>query len=480
MAVGISVIRLERFPEWDEAVFLTQSGGLNGIEAAPAAMAASREMGPPTLIRLIRLLVETLANTRLLWIVVSIALLVAGALAVSRHVRVPAPLLIFGYGSYWLGLTFIGSFYGFFIAAAAALLAVGFYLALRASDQRQIVIGLALGASLSVALWFRQIEGFLVAMCLLGHAILVSPGSFWRLRSRGTLTALGSVVALFVIPWVIDTNVRYGSVGDRIAGGRSQEFERGLFSHVADYWDVLIGHSFHYAKYGTPPRWATTTLVAMVVGLVILGLVGAFARRSQVEQISTDGVRIGATSLVWAVGLLLTSFFLFFIGTVRDRYLLMGLVFLSTGLIAGVWRLVESSRIDRRWVAAVTGCLAVVWALSNVVIAGVYEKGRFESGSETEYYAQALQRLAAGRDCVGVSRFGAPQIQFGSGCFTESSTSAEDAAAWAVEAREPGRLVFVSWPRGDAESLDLMPGEWIEIPRPAEGEGAVVVLWTDR
>jgi hypothetical protein len=479
LAVGISVIRLERFPEWDEAVFLSQSGGLNGIASAPAALAESREMGTPTLIGLIRLLVETLANTRLLWIVVSIALLVAGAVMISRLVGAPSPLLVFGYGSYWLGLTFIGSFYGFFIAAGAALLAVGCYLSLRASDRRQVLIGLAFGASLAMTLWFRQIEGFLVATCLLVHAILVSPRDFWRLRLRGALTSVGSVTVLFVIPWVIDSTVRYGSVAERITVGRNQEFERGLYSHVAEYWDVLIGHSFHYATYGPSPRWATSILAVLVIGLAVVGLVGPLTRRSDLARTSSDGVRIGALPLVWAIGVVLTSFFMFFIGTVRDRYLLMGLVFLATGLIAGAWRLVESGRLDLRLVATALAGLALVWAVSNVAIAGVYEKGRFESGSETEYFARTLQRLAAGRDCLGVSRFGAPQIQFGSGCVTETTTSADDAAAWAAGARAPGRLVFVSWPSGDADSLDLTSEEWTEIPRSPDGEDNVVVLWSD-
>ena len=480
LAVGISAVRLERFPEWDEAVFLSQSGGLNGIEVRPSTLAASREIGTPKLIGLIRLVAETLANTRLLWIAVSIGLLVTGAVMISRHVRVPASVLVFGFGSYWLSLTFMASFYGFFIAATAALISAGCYLALRADGRRQMLMGVALGASLSLTMWFRQIEGLLVAASMLGHAVVVSPRVFWRLRWRGTLATLVSGLALFVVPWVVDTTMRYGSVGARIRGGSSQDFERGFVNNVSEYWRVLRGHSAHYANLGAPPRWATGVVAITLITLFAVGLFGVARRRASTEQSTSEGVRIGAMLLLWTVAIVLTAFFLFFIGTVRDRYLLIGLLFLSTVVLVGVWRLIEGGQIDRRLAAAILGCIAAGWVVPNVVIATAYENGRFENGAETQHFAEALHRLAAGGECVGVSRFAAPTIQFGSGCLTGSSTSAEDASERAADARAPGRLVFVWWPKGDAESLDLDPEDWTEISESSEGNGPVVVLWSDQ
>jgi 4-amino-4-deoxy-L-arabinose transferase-like glycosyltransferase len=164
---------------------------------------------------------------------------------ISRHVRLPASLLILVYGTYWVSVTFIASFYGYFIAAVASLIAVACYVAVRAEQSRQVLMGVALGASLALAMWFRQIEGFLVGICLLGHALVVSPGAFWRQRWRGMSAAAVSVFVVFVVPWVIDTNSRFGSVSERIRGGAGQDFERGIFNHIGDYWDVLTGHSAH-------------------------------------------------------------------------------------------------------------------------------------------------------------------------------------------------------------------------------------------
>jgi hypothetical protein len=477
LAIGILTVRLERFPEWDEAVFLSQSGGLNGIDVEPRALAASREVGTPALIGVIRLATETLANTRLLWVVTSILLLVLGAKLISRYVEVPAPLLIIGYGSYWLGVTFMASFYGYYIAAVSALVAAGCYLGLRADGRRQVVMGLGLGASLSLMMWFRQIEGFLVVAGMLGHAVVVSPGTFWRLRLRGALTTMASGLLLFVVPWIIDSTVRFGSVRERLSVGQSQDFERGLTSHVFDYWNVLMGRSFHYSNLGDPPQWANTVIAVFLVALLITGLVGLIGRQPHTPQHSPDGVRIGTMSVLWTLGILLTSFFLFFIGTVRDRYLLIGLMFLSTAVLTGIWRLIRES-LNRRLVVFALGSLAVVWVLANVVVAREYENGRFVSGAEIQHIAHNLHLLAKDRDCVGFSRYGAPQIQFGSGCTTHAVLTPEEASTRASEALAPDRLVFVSWPRADWDSLDLDPNTWTEIRRTPEGDEGAIVAWT--
>jgi hypothetical protein len=477
LALQISIVRLERFPDWDEAVFLSQSGGFNGIQAPPSGLVESRELGTPTLIGITRIVTETMANTRLVWILVSILLLITGAVMMSRHVDIPPSLIIFGYGTLWLSLTFVSTFYGFFIAAGASLIACALYLSLRADSRRQVRTGLAIGASLSLALWFRQIESFLLVLTIVGHAVVVSPTTFWRSRLRGVVAILGSGLVLFVAPWIADTTVRYGSVAARLSGGQSQEFARGLSLQVVEYWGVLRGNSFHYRNFASSPAWATGIVTTIVIAVVIMGLYGYLSKRSTAPQMSTDGVRIGATSLIWWVGVVLTSFFLFFIRHVSDRYLLMGLVFLTTGVLAGAWRLVGATGVDHRVVATALGCLVFAWVVPNVAIAGEYENVRFENGVDTQHLAQSLHRLAGGRECVGVSRFGAPQVQFGSGCTTWSSTSAEDASVRASEARLPGRLVFVWWPERDAHSLELATNEWTDISY--GGDGRVVLVWSD-
>lgn len=477
LALQISIVRLERFPDWDESVFLSQSGGFNGIQASAFHLVASRELGTPTLISIIRVVTETIANTRLVWILVSIILLITGAVMISRHVNIPPSLVIFGYGTLWLSLTFASSFYGFFIAAGASLIASALYLSLRADSRRQVRTGLAIGASLSLALWFRQIEGFLLVLTIVGHAVVVSPITFWRSRLRGAVATVGSGLVFFVAPWIVDTTVRYGSVAARLSGGQSQGIERGLSLQVVEYWGVLMGNSFFYRNFGSPPAWATGIVATIVIALVLLGLYGHLSKGSTAPQLSTDGVQIGATSLIWALGVVLTSFFLFFIGKVSDRYLLMGLIFLITGVLAGVWLLIEASGVDHRIGAIVLGCLAFLWVVPNVVIASEYENVRYENGVDTQHWAQSLHRSAGGGECVGVSRYGAPQIQFGSGCTTRFTASAEDASEWASEARAPGRLVFVKWPERDADSLQLATDEWTDISY--AGDGRVILVWSD-
>lgn len=66
-AVLLHTLSLDRYIQWDEAVFLSQSGGLEGSGAGPALMVASREIGPPRPIGFLRSISgDGLADTRLL------------------------------------------------------------------------------------------------------------------------------------------------------------------------------------------------------------------------------------------------------------------------------------------------------------------------------------------------------------------------------------------------------------------------------
>ncbi|CAN5776270.1 hypothetical protein BH23ACT4_BH23ACT4_07000 [soil metagenome] len=479
LAVGLFVARLERFPEWDEAVFLGQSGGIDNIVIPPPSLVESRELGPPTVMTIIRTATDTLANTRLLWMALGVGLLVLAAVMISTHLRFPPALLIMTYGTYWLGLAFVGSFYGFYIAASLALIAVCSYLALRRHAQHQIRWGIALGLGLAFALWFRQIESFLVAICLVGHAAIVSPGAFWRRRWKGSLAAVLTLLLAFVVPWIVDSTIRYGSALQRIRGGSGRSFERGLSNQLPEYLDVLTGSSYHYANLGSASLRARTLIVAVV--LIAIGLMAVgYARRRQEPAISNDDVRVSSLPLVATVGVLLLGFFLFFIGSVRDRYLLMGLIFIAALLSSGIWRFIENVERSRSTVALGLASLIVIWVAANVSIAAEYEGGRFEAGRQTQVYAQMLRELSEGQECVGISRYGAPTILFGSGCRTISAVSPQDAGQRAQELQETAGVVFVWWPEAEADLLGLPADEWSMLPTAEdEGAGQPVVLWWD-
>jgi hypothetical protein len=289
VAVAVIVAPLERFPEWDEAVFLGQSGGLDGRPAPRPSLVASREIGSAMLLRTIRAVTDTLANTRLLWILAAVAALCVGSWLLSRWTRTPPALLILSYGTFWLALMFMGTFMGFFLASVMALVAAGAYLGLRAAPEQQARWGVLLGVSLASALWLRQIESALVVACFLLHLLVVSPREVLAHRWRGRGIAAATLTATFVIPWIVDSTVRFGSVQERISLAQAQDFGRGVSNQLLDYANVLRGWSHYYDRFGPPPTWA----VIVITGLLLLVLVaaaieGVRARRASLRRDDHD------------------------------------------------------------------------------------------------------------------------------------------------------------------------------------------------
>lgn len=486
--VHLVIVRLGRFPEWDGAVFLSHSGGFGGIDMPAATLVASRELGTPVLLAALRSLNPTLATTRVLWMLVAFLVLLVALRRLGALLGFPAPVAVVVLGTYWLSIEFASSFLSFFLAGTVMLAATAWYLDLRRAPDGQIARGLGLGAALAACLWLRQAEGALFVALLGLHAVAVRPSLLWAGRWRGLVAATNAFLLLFVIPWSIDSTVRFGSVPDRIDAARNQSFDRGASLNVGDYLGILRGDSHLYGDAATPADWALVLLTALLVVGVVVGLACgvALARRS---RRSPEAARqpLSGLALLWLVGVGFVGFFVVYINHVSDKYMVIGGLFLLLAVVATTWRFLVSRPATGRTptarrpaaILAVVALLAA-WVVPNAVVANTYEVARFEAGRVLQQNGAVIRSLAGTENCFGVSRYRAPLVRFATGCRTRSAKNpAEVAEAFDRRAGNHGTedFWFVLWPeRAVGELREVLGDGFRTLPLPSRPDRTQWVL----
>lgn len=486
---AVVVVQFSRFPEWDEAVFLSQSGGFQGADARPLKLVASREVGTPVLLGLVRALTSSLVGTRVLWMALALTVLVVALVRLGRVVGFPPAAPVAVLSTYWLSLSFWGSFFSIYLATACMLLATALYLTLRADPRRVVGTGVAVGLAVAACLWLRQVEGALFALALVGHSLVVTPRAFWSRRWRGVAAAAAALVVGFGIPWVVDSVQRFGSVAARLSSGRGQSFERGWDSNLAEYARSLGGWAQTYDRLTSPPSWAVVVLAVLLVAALVATLVAAFSeRRSTPPGTDDHGVRLGGVSLLWAVAVTQLAFFMFFIGVIMDRYMVSGALFALVAMIGTVWPRIRAWGDARasgdarpgRWPAVVLTGLFTLWVIANGAIAMAYEDARYVNGKDIQDAAMQIQALADGGPCRGVSRYNTPQLQFGTGCAVRAARTVDVAMAKAAPQQAKGGLRFILWPGSDHEWVAEVLGQRTQSVRLPNRSGPkeLVLHWT--
>jgi hypothetical protein len=449
LACLLALLDSRKFYEWDEAVFASQFGGHLGLDAAPSSMAASREVGPAILSGLLGIFAPGLASLRLLWTAVTVAALAMAFKALGSVIGENAALSGFLICvSFWTVLLYAGSIYGSLLGAAASLLALALYLRLlqsktgRPPSKWQPYL---LGLALAVAFWFRHVETMIVLLVVVADALLVRRRSVFQLRHW--TKSLVTFLLAFAVPWSVESSYRFGSPIERIRLARDQGYPTGLQNNIEPYIALLTGDSF-YRAYGKLPALGPpvlTALLTLIVAGVVIALV-AFPLGRAYRGVLALLVLISASSF---------SFFLFYGGVIEDRYVLYGVVFAAAA--AGVV-LQECWRLLRRWAgnvptAVLASLLFLVWVMANIALFLPHERGRFLEGRESAVTSATIHVLAGGRPCYIVARYGAPQMQAGSGCLATTSRDANAAATLARDKLSAGFFTVVVWPTSSAPQL---------------------------
>jgi hypothetical protein len=474
---------LSRALEWDEAVFVSQSGPIDDARHVGAASyVASREYGTPSAIMLLRrFLPEDLALLRFVWAVVMFAaVLGAFRLVADRLGRTAALCGLVIFVTWWVPTIFFGSFFGSLLGASAALASTCLYLRVRVEAPDRIVTGLALGAALTVMLWMRYLESFLVLVVLVIHALLWRPGSLLR-RWRAFLAGLAVFVVGFVAPWMVIQQVRFGGVLGWLRASREQRSSNGGHGHpfgltngLGTYGRMFVGLGHHYPIRGGVPTWVQVfaaagmlVLVALAVGFVLVSVKRAVAGRDE----SSTVVLLAAQSVV------AFSVFWFLSGETRERYMLNGLIFFSAVAGAGLAELGGRLRRQRlRGVALLAGAMvAVVWASSQIWLANATQHNRVRDAGADAEIATTIHVLSARGPCLEMGKASKPQFQIRTGCRNAGRYYSLPwlkrkvrAAAWSARTS-----VFVLWTNGHPDLERLLQG-WTRVTDPGHTKGMVL------
>ena len=445
---------LRRFPEWDEAVFWSQSGGYEGNGSPPSFMAASRELGPPVLIWGLRQLGLSLFGVRLAWSAITIAVLLVACWRIDHHFPANSGALSAALiGTSWLFVAYAGGFYSACLAALLGMLLFALYLDMR-RDQRRRWVWLW-GVTASASLWMRPFETALVIVVLTIHSLAVQPQVLWKRKPPPLLAGFIITLALFGAPWIADSTIRYGGVAERLSLASGQGFALSPGFRLLPYLGYLGGAQQANNIFTEIPSWPSFILIGLIV--LWLGIAGL--------SFSDHRVRREHGLVVAILGLVGFSFYFFIAEQLRDRYLLYGLVFLLLGVGTALARRLKKSM--RLWMPLVMGSL-LLWIGANLAVALPYQRARVIGATQLELTGQLLD-ASIDVPCRGVSRYGAPQWQLATGCRFSHASSSDEAMALIRTIVTGDAPTVVVWPATD----DLPIGEndgWIvmEFPRTAE------------
>lgn len=480
-AVWVAIVMPWSQPlQYDEAVFVSRTGGLDGTHPPKWGLAASREHGTSALLHIVRLFGGSgLASLRIVWGVVMLALVVAAFGLTARHLgRAAAVIAMVLLSTTWVPLTFFGTFYGSFVSALGALIATSVYLSLRKAGADRYDLAIALGLGMALSAWFRTLEPLVAALVIAGHALVWQPR--WLLRRwRSIATAIATVIVAFVIPWFIVTIHEWGSLHawwhsarnqGAAVGRHGQSF--GLRNHVLDYARLFLGHGTHFSVFPDKPHPGAWAVVFASIGILVLGAATVIVGLRVVIRIVRRRVTQDDSALTLYLAQALAGFGLFFfvVHDLQERYLLFGAVFGSCVAGAALTSLAPSVRglrsTPRRAAALVLGVVALGWLCSQAALARDVEHSRATYYGRWDRLGTAIRVIADGRPCVILGQAARPNVQLTSGCTHLGfwQTAAQLTGPLRNHRWRPGTSVFVLWRPGiDVVTFPEPPWQHVDI-----------------
>jgi hypothetical protein len=423
--------------DYDEAVFVSQSGGLEGTHTPHWFLVATREHGTPALIALVRHLSSDLGSLELLWAGLMLVLVLAAFMLTSRIIGSRAAIIGFlVFSTYWISTVFFSAFFGSLGGAAGALATTSLYLWMRAASRRRVLIGLAFGLAAAGMSWMRILEPVVVLAVIVVHALVWRPSVVLR-RWRAALAAVAAYVLAFAVPWLVLTIHRWGSLSGWWHAARQQGKTKGRTGHpfglhngFEPYWHMMTGRGGHYSIIGGTPLvvWLPTAiLLTAMFALTVTVAVRALSASVRSPQQVDNRERHGAALLYFAQFVAGLGMFLFVQGDLRERYTLFGVMFAAVVVGIGIDALVRrfgrrlvAADDRRRWrrpaVLAATLLLAAAWLVPQAWVARAVQHSRSAKAGVEARFATVLRVIAAGRPCVALDLARRPGVQLVSGC----------------------------------------------------------------
>jgi hypothetical protein len=474
-ALGIHLLvgELGMFPDWDESVLFSQSGGLSGIPSNQVSYSASREPGTPLLIAGLRALGMDLATVRF-----SFALIYVSLGTLAFHLLVPnfgAGALV-GWGImmvHWIPLAYSTRLYGVPIAAALLTLGIASALRLFTSSTRSSrnLWTAALSVSTAGMLAMRHLEAPLAASALYGTLI-----AFALLRARQLLrnvifAAIAAIAMASFLDWwrAIEYHT---SVGDWIEALSTQLSnvpinEDGPLTRLMKLV-ASLGSGYHMRFRDRLPLASTVSAALGIVVLCVAGVVSRRGRRDEPLRTAPTTRASDRRLVVWVACLVFVGYLALFVfgrypSFPKDRYLIWLVV--SGAILAGTWSLRIRTRAHY---IAVAG--AIAFLLGSGVVAARVDLAYFrDEGERIRHVGHAMHVMADGRECRALSLYTPPALQLASGCVVRGVADASSARSW-LEEESPDGVRFLVFPV--VPELEGVPGWSVVAP-----EGSHFRLW---
>lgn len=443
---SLLLVGIRRYAAWDEAVYIAKGlGPPDTISWGP-----QRSLGVPIITSTVTWWQSSVVGARLPMMLVNG---VAAFVALRTWQRLVGVGGLIGPGLVlfsWLGLFSAGEIYPNLPTGLLALWAIGaLWLASEAPTRSAVITAgvpiLALGLIRPTALGWLFI-GIIVA----------SAAPMVRARARTLLTIFLATSAVGLVPWTVESFLRFGDPLTRLRSGGSTLQGYDVGNPVAAFVKALADQ----------PLWATlvTSATLPVIGaLLVAGAVGVYG------LVTTGRSRSSAfapTLLVTAAGVAKLVAYLLIPSSAVARFMVPGLMMMSVAVGVGVAALWRHRVLQPIIVVAVVAHLAWHASAAQTVARAVTEQ---RAGSER--VGAVMSSLAGDRPCAFESRFGFPVIQLRSGC---TGARATDASESLDRLDADARHVFVAWV-GEIEVPDgwrrvddpRLPPSWTLLERPS-------------
>ena len=448
---------LDRFLEWDEAVFYSQSGGYRGTHPPQLPLAASREGGPGLLILLALSPEEGWSgfgshgcSWRWSWLLCRSR----GLLVTSHRLFGIVSFAVFGFS--WLSLAYMGALYGSLLNGLLLLLGAVLLVDLQSEERfsaHSVILGVLLGAVIGGAVWMRQVESAIAVLVLLIVTVAVDRARLWRRQGRALVVGMLAFAVTFAIPWTAWTVHEFGSIGARLDALRNQASGNAplrISNGSSAFLDAASGTLRQYGMFARVPVWPRW----IVMGSILLLAIGCLLMLAD-RRVPRNAKRTLLIVITPALGLSMFFAFVYSSVEVRERYLA-GLVPFAAAAagVVSLWAVGRMRPALQRGVRVGAVFLAITWIVAQFAIAGPFQHARSVDAFETLLTSDAIRVSLDESECFGLSRYGRAQIQVGTGCRVTSAISDDVALATAAEIEASRRDGFILWPHrlelGDA------------------------------
>ena len=469
---------LDRYFEYDEAVFYSQSGPIGDGANSPASFAPSRELGTAYLIAPFRAVGLGVEQVRIAWLVLALAFMVAAFREIGRFAppwsgEIGALL----FGTFWITGAYLGSFFGSLLAALSMVLATALYLRLQHGYGPAVRLAILLGLTVAVGFSMRGVETAIVVAILIVHSAVWHQGGLWR-RDRGSVAIAAATFSIaFVVPWVIHSMHVYGSpfghltawVQTRSEAKTQEHFPIVLHNGVGTWFETLIGRADRVPFNDVPP-WAPAVLGAVIFAIVA----GVVASVRSPRNLLRHGC--SHTGLLALIAMASFGLFFFVVGDPNYRYALYGVAFtaaiggqFAALVLAGPWRRV----IPPPFAVGGLAIVLVGWAAANGAVLTRFDNVRYRVAERDRQAVAVLAGVAHGRPCAVVfPRQTRPQISIATACRTVRVESASGASLSDLISRrarqleEMGLVPFVVWV---PEARSGLGSSWVLVRRISSG-----------